>query len=96
MSFEAQYPGRCYECDSPIIAGDQVEYVDGSVQHSDHGEAELRERPDNQTCTECWLIKPCECDDTEPEPMEHTDRQAQQLEQDTDSAAINAAMEGLT
>ena len=61
MTFEAKYPGRCFDCDAPILEGDQAIYVDGYIEHADHGEAEMQERPDNETCTQCWLIKPCEC-----------------------------------
>ena len=59
--FAAQYPGRCPDCDEVIRVGDQVRYADDWVVHVDCEESAPRERPVNETCTECWIIKPCGC-----------------------------------
>jgi hypothetical protein len=60
MTFEAKFTGFCDNCDAHIYVGEEVEYFDGALIHSEC--ARVIERP-TTTCTECWTIKPCACDD---------------------------------
>ena len=67
MSFEAKYHGTCEDCGEHITPGDLINFADmnlRSVAHADCTEDSLLPERVEVTCTECWLIKPCECDDT--------------------------------
>jgi len=59
MSFEAKYPGYCENCESRIHEGDAVKFVEDVFVHVS---CEPKPERKTETCTECWLIKPCECD----------------------------------
>jgi len=62
MTFEANFTGHCPACSDRIDVGDEV-YRDeffGYV-HTACFEDRNSERP-TVTCSECWLIQPCECE----------------------------------
>ena len=62
MSFEAKYPGMCDGCGERIVVGDGCEYDDrNNVLHLDCDGDYPPERVE-VVCTECWIIKPCDCD----------------------------------
>jgi len=66
MSFEAKYAGFCPACDERIHIGDelQADPLDGNATtyiHVKCPESALEHK--NPVCTECWIEKPCECDD---------------------------------
>lgn len=61
MRIPAKFPGWCWVCELAINIGDQIELDDDGYKHTDC--TPKRERP-TVTCTECWLIKPCECEDS--------------------------------
>ncbi|MFF7293174.1 hypothetical protein ACFY9N_11650 [Microbacterium sp. NPDC008134] len=67
MSFKAQYNGTCAAaCGHRIHEGDEIEKDDdGQYRHVD-----CVSEPDPTTlapkeivCPDCWLVKPCRCDD---------------------------------
>lgn len=67
MTFRAQFDGYCAaECGYRIHPGDEVEYdEDRKLRHVD-----CVPKPDPTTigprevvCPDCWLVKPCRCDD---------------------------------
>lgn len=58
--FEAKYRGTCPRCGGPIDPGQLVHYVDDELVH--HAHASAPERP-VVICQECWLARPCGCDD---------------------------------
>lgn len=63
MSFEAQYAGTCGACDERIHVGDMVTYtLDDVIAHDD---CLVCPRPERkaEVCTQCWLTKPCDCED---------------------------------
>ena len=67
MAFTAQYAGTCDSCEEPIRPGQSVRYTAaGDVVHAGCADGDPRlvtaERVE-ETCTDCWLIKPCPCDD---------------------------------
>lgn len=62
-AFEARYGGRCGGCDDRIRPGQLVVFVDDELVHLDCEEAALRVRPAAVVCTECWLERPCPCED---------------------------------
>lgn len=63
-TFEAKYPGICGECGHPIEVGDEVGYAsDGTLVHAECEDAFEAPTKQETTCTGCWMIKPCECDD---------------------------------
>jgi hypothetical protein len=61
--FEAKYAGTCDSCTERIKPGDLVTYTDDVIVHADCEEHAVPERK-TETCTECWLIKPCQCEVT--------------------------------
>lgn len=62
MSFEAKYRGKCDACGDWWSVGEEIRYNDESdLIHVDCQEVIAAERK-TETCTECWIIKPCECD----------------------------------
>lgn len=64
-AFAAKYSGPCAGGCDGIEPGDEVEYVDDVLMHTDcENAAGLREdRPERatQTCPECFIIMPCDC-----------------------------------
>jgi hypothetical protein len=65
-TFKAKYGGRCAaECGEQIRPGNDVVYVDDQLVHVGCEERALTPRRPAVVCTECWLEKPCECDDEE-------------------------------
>ena len=65
MAFTAQYAGTCDSCEEPIRPGARVRYTKaGDLIHAGCAD-ETQTAPVRveETCTECWLIKPCACDD---------------------------------
>lgn len=72
MSLTAQYGGRCDACQERIVPGQPVRYdADDELVHA--GCADVAEgRPVKRpvvVCTECWLQKPCPCDDGQGEAV---------------------------
>mgnify|MGYP002787308297 CR=1 FL=1 len=65
MSFRAMYRGVCGSCGEAIAPGDECAYDEGSVVHEDCvGAPRVRVTVKQaETCTDCWLEKPCPCDD---------------------------------
>ena len=62
MSFEAKYPGYCPSCSDRIEVGDDVQHdADAGYVHTECDDQSPPERA-TVTCSECWLIQPCECD----------------------------------
>lgn len=62
MSFEAKYAGWCTACDDRIHVGDIATYEDDTIVHADcEGSAQPERKP--EVCTQCWLTKPCGCED---------------------------------
>ena len=61
MSFEAKYGRICGSCTERIRPGDEVKYVEDELVHVDCAVAAPIECK-TETCTVCWLIKPCECE----------------------------------
>jgi hypothetical protein len=59
--FEAKYRGTCESCTGRIRPTELVTYSEGSIVHADCEEFAEPERK-TETCTDCWIIKPCECD----------------------------------
>ncbi|MDQ0894450.1 hypothetical protein [Agromyces ramosus] len=69
VSFEARYHGRCGSCGEHISPGDRVRYEGESVVHDDcdgvtAAATELDRDAKREVCTECWLLKPCDCEGT--------------------------------
>lgn len=64
MSFVAKYSGTCgRDCGDPIVPGDEVEYVpEYELVHADC-EAEASLTRVTETCTDCFIQKPCPCED---------------------------------
>lgn len=66
-SFTAKYAGVCDSCEEGFDAGERVMFVgDGVLIHVGCVDSALRVRrrpPVEETCSVCWLIKPCGCDD---------------------------------
>lgn len=69
MALEAKYEGRCGGCLERIHVGDTVEFGEKDsftghrrVVHVDCDAAAPVERAE-VVCPECWLIKPCGCED---------------------------------
>lgn len=62
MSFEARYSDICDSCGERINPGDVIEYVVDEVAHVFCNEDASAERP-RETCTECFIQKPCPCED---------------------------------
>lgn len=63
MTFEAKYAGRCDACSNKIHVGDDVVYVDDELVHADCEGRALRGEKKVEVCTECFLEKPCGCED---------------------------------
>lgn len=57
MSFRANWPGRCADCDEGIAPGDNVEYVDDVLVHVDCSEVERPADPLPDVCGVCWMAK---------------------------------------
>lgn len=62
MSFPAKYPGVCNDCGEHVSVGELINYVSGSLTHESCGGSSLDLRVNAEVCTECWLVKPCECE----------------------------------
>lgn len=65
MAFTAKYAGFCDSCEEPIRPGDTVAFIrGGDLVHAGCTEpAAVRRAVKTETCTTCWLIKPCGCED---------------------------------
>lgn len=61
-TFEAKYRGKCVACGETIHEGDVIRYNDAGSTHADCDEIEPQERP-AVICHQCWLTKPCGCED---------------------------------
>ena len=58
--FTARYPGTCQSCGDQFEAGEQLRYdEDDQVVHR----ACSRPHRPAETCTNCFLEKPCPCED---------------------------------
>lgn len=62
-AFRAKFGGKCAGCGERIIPGDEVVYVDDELVHLEHEAWALRKSAPVEVCTECWLVKPCACQD---------------------------------
>lgn len=60
-SFTARYGGTCPSCENPIRPGDEVQYDEDDALH--HVLCYTINRPAPPICTQCWMQKPCGCDD---------------------------------
>lgn len=63
--FTAAYAGVCTECDEPFEVGQPIEKHGQGYAHATHeaGLSRLDLAPDEVVCTDCFLVKPCGCDD---------------------------------
>jgi len=62
-TFEAKYGGYCCLCDERVHVGDIATYaLDDVVVHADC-EGSARPERKAEVCTQCWLTKPCGCED---------------------------------
>lgn len=61
--FEARYGGTCGACDERIHVGDLATYAEDVIVHVD---CESSARPERkpEVCTQCWMTKPCDCEET--------------------------------
>jgi hypothetical protein len=62
--FKAQYEGHCHAKSlDPIQPGESVTYVDDRLVHAKcANDSTVKPRPVT-VCQECWVAKPCSCDD---------------------------------
>ena len=65
MSIQARYVTTCPACDELIHVGDQItaDPLDGAAVTYVHLECPVAVEHTNPVCTECFIEKPCECDD---------------------------------
>lgn len=71
-TFQAKYGGSCEGCEERIVPGDRVLWVEGGLVHAGCADPDLRvrRRPVKEvTCTGCFIVKPCECDDERREKL---------------------------
>lgn len=62
--FTAAYAGVCVECEGAIVPGQQVERRDGGYAHAVCPvEPSVELRAGEVVCAECFVVKPCACDD---------------------------------
>lgn len=61
MKFTAQYRTWCGNCDGTIAPGDMIE--PGAEGRFDHVECDPAPRRPEVVCPDCFMVKPCECDD---------------------------------
>lgn len=61
-TFPAKFRGFCTDCDDRIQVGDLVTYAENTLVHADCDALTTPPRPAT-TCTRCWLVQPCGCDD---------------------------------
>lgn len=61
--FEAKYGDVCDRCEEGIRVGQRVTYVGDDLVHGSCVDVPGRVVKKAETCTECWLEKPCPCDD---------------------------------
>jgi hypothetical protein len=62
--FEAKYNGVCATCGHTIYAGQMIRHTDDGYEHvicKTTSSVDLQ--PNEVVCTECFMVKPCECDD---------------------------------
>ncbi|GLU91319.1 hypothetical protein [Agromyces sp. NBRC 114283] len=72
MAFPANFPGRCTACGESIEPGDLIRSEGGRYVHEDCERAALpgaaldptELRPGEVVCDVCFLVKPCECEET--------------------------------
>ncbi|WP_146244944.1 hypothetical protein [Curtobacterium sp. MCBD17_028] len=68
MAVIAQFDGgTCRDCLAPIVVGDPIvpKVLDGKRvwTHETCPAGKWDSRPGVEVCTECWLEKPCACED---------------------------------
>jgi hypothetical protein len=62
MPFTATYGGPCGDCDERVKPGHQATYnEDDTLVHADCADA--KPEPVAETCTSCFIQKPCPCQD---------------------------------
>lgn len=62
--FEARFIGNCGSCEGGIYPGDPLRFSEGKYIHADCLDIipETPRRP-GPVCSNCFIEKPCECDD---------------------------------
>lgn len=66
-TFAARYAGTCPDCLERVRVGDTVRFNDGNRVVHDVCVPELSRldlKPNEEVCTVCWLVKPCECEES--------------------------------
>ena len=70
MSFPAAFPGTCRKCHEDISPGDMIELVGSEALLPSHyahevcpDVSELDRDAKRPVCPNCFMLKPCECDD---------------------------------
>lgn len=64
MSFRAIFSGKCAGCGEQIVAKvDWIELYGGYYVHEGciPAASPVELKKNEVTCTECWLVQPCEC-----------------------------------
>lgn len=60
-TFQAQFEGKCPDCDGKIIPGETVIYDDGALVHFRCPEAEELEPLPGDVCPQCFCAHRGEC-----------------------------------
>lgn len=63
MTFEAKYRGECAGCGHPIEVGQMIFEYRGEYAHVECDVAAAYRRRPADVCQECFLEKPCGCED---------------------------------
>jgi hypothetical protein len=61
-TFEAKFGGICGSCTERIHIGDPATYAGDTVVHASCDDTAQPERK-TETCPDCWLTKPCDCEE---------------------------------
>lgn len=62
MAFEAKFHQGCARCGHDV-QGAQAVYEGNDLVHVDCPASRLDLQSSDVVCTECWLVKPCACQD---------------------------------
>lgn len=65
MAFEARYEGQCADCGERIRMGELIVRDGEHFVHQvcDPADTDLDRDVEREVCTECFLVKPCPCQD---------------------------------